>query len=240
LNVIVKRKARWMRMKKLALSWSGGKDGCLALDVLKRQGVEVPCLVTTVPAEIGRTFGHGEKMEMISLQGEALGIPVHFITCTFENYTESFVAAIKELKQKFQLTGIAYGDLYFAAHREWGEKVAAEAVLEAVYPLWMDERESFNALSAFIHSGYKATVIRVREEMLDESWLGRGLDASFLDDIQKMEVCPMGENGEYHTFVYDGPLFMKRIVLGQPEIIELETTKKLEYKQYILSEKKSG
>jgi uncharacterized protein (TIGR00290 family) len=227
-------------MKKMALSWSGGKDGCLALDVLKRQGAEVACLVTTVPSELGRTFGHGEKMEMIKLQGEALGIPVHFITCTFEDYTESFIAALKELKQKFQLTGIAFGDLYFDAHREWGEKVAAEAVLEAVYPLWMDERESLNALKTFIHSGYQATVIRVREETLDESWLGRGLDASFLDDIQQMEVCPMGENGEYHTFVYDGPLFMKRIVLSQPEIIELETTKKLEFKHYILEEKKSG
>ncbi|SEN70761.1 MJ0570-related uncharacterized domain-containing protein [Mesobacillus persicus] len=219
-------------MKRLALSWSGGKDGCLALDVLTRQGIEVACLVTTVPAEIGRTFGHGEKMEMIKLQGEALGIPVHFIRCSFEGYTDSFVKDLIELKGQLKITGVAFGDLYFDPHREWGEKVAEAVGIDAIYPLWMEEKDALNGLKTFVDSGYKSTVIRVREDVLDESWLGRDLDDSFLRDIKLEKVCPMGEAGEYHTFVYDGPLFKQRIILEQPEVIELETTKKLEYRKY--------
>ncbi|WP_053363203.1 diphthine--ammonia ligase [Bacillus sp. FJAT-27251] len=221
-------------MKRLALSWSGGKDGCLALDVLVKQGVDIECLVTTVPAEIGRTFGHGEKMQSIRLQGEALGIPVHFIQCTFEEYTQSFVRELKKLKQTHNLTGVAFGDLYFQPHREWGEQVACEAGLEAVYPLWVKEEESLKALETFINSGYKSTVIRVREDVLNASWLGRELDQSFLHDIQQEKVCPMGEAGEYHTYVHDGPLFRQRIILDGPEVIQLESTKKLEYTNYSL------
>jgi len=224
-------------MKKLALSWSGGKDCCLALDVLRKQGIEVACLVTTIPAEIGRTFGHGEKKELIKLQGESLGIPVHFIECTFEEYTERFVQELKQLKKRNQLTGIAFGDLYFEPHREWGEKVAKEVGIEAIYPLWMQENEALHALQTFIESGYKSTVIRVREDVLDESWLGKELDYAFLNAIQQKDVCPMGEAGEYHTYVYDGPLFKKKIVLQHPEVIKLETTKKLEYKKYFLLKK---
>ena len=221
-------------MKRVALSWSGGKDGCLVLDVLKKQGMDVACLVTTVPMEIGRTFGHGEKIELIKLQGEALNIPVFFIECTFEGYTGAFVKEIKRLTEKLQLTGIAYGDLYFEPHREWGEKVAEEVGIDAIYPLWMEEKEAINGLADFVKSGYRATVIRVREDVLDESWLGRELDASFLQDIQSENSCPMGEAGEYHTFVYDGPLFNQKIQLEQSEVIQLETTKKLEFRRYSL------
>src|SRR4051794_25985088 len=98
--------------KRIALSWSGGKDCCMALNNLISQGFEVVSLVTTVPKELGRTFGHGERTEMIRLQGEALKVPVHFIECTYENYTDQFVKTLQTMKNQFQLTGIAYGDLY--------------------------------------------------------------------------------------------------------------------------------
>ncbi|CAM3685477.1 diphthine--ammonia ligase [Cytobacillus oceanisediminis] len=223
-----------MLANRVALSWSGGKDSCLALEVLVKQGVEVACLITTVPAEIGRTFGHGEKTELIHLQAKALSIPVEFISCSFENYTERYISKLKKLIDKFKLTGIAYGDLYLAGHRRWGEKVAEEAGINAVYPLWMEEKDSIQALETFVKSGNKARVIRVREDVLDPSWLGRELDAAFLQDIQKEAVCPMGESGEYHTFVYDGPLFSQKIQLGSPKLIQLETTKKLEFGEYKL------
>lgn len=220
--------------KRVALSWSGGKDGCLSLDVLTKQGIDVVCLVTTVPKEIGRTFGHGEKMEMVKLQSEALDIPVEFIPCTFENYTESFANVLTELKEKYSLEGIAFGDLYLDGHREWGEGLADHVGLEAIYPLWGKKENALRALETFIDSGYQATVIRVMEDILDETWLGRKLDLSFLNDVKNIEMCPMGESGEYHTFVFDGPMFKKKIALKQPEIIKLETTKKLEFNQYKL------
>ncbi|WP_026584899.1 diphthine--ammonia ligase [Bacillus sp. J33] len=222
---------------RVALSWSGGKDSCLALNALVEQGVEVACLITTAPAEIGRTFGHGEKTDLIRLQAKALSIPVEFVSCSFENYTERYVEELKRLKEVYGLTGIAFGDLYLNGHREWGEKAAYEAGVEAVYPLWMEENESIKAFEIFIESGYKAKVIRVREDVLDSSWLGRELDAAFLCDIREKAVCPMGESGEYHTFVYNGPLFSQEIQLESPKLVQLETTKKLEFEKYTLAEK---
>ncbi|UII57682.1 diphthine--ammonia ligase [Cytobacillus spongiae] len=214
--------------RKLALSWSGGKDSCLTLDVLTKAGDEVLCLITTVPIETGRTFGHGEKMEMIRLQSESIGIPVHFIPCTYEKYSEEFVVTLKELKATYHLDGIAFGDLYLDGHREWGEKVAEKAGLAAVYPLWTVQEKALELLRTFVHTGYQAKIIRVREDVLDEGWLGRTIDRSFFQAIQETKSCPMGESGEYHTFVYDGPLFTKRICWEKEEIISLETTFKLE------------
>ncbi len=223
-----------MLNKRTALSWSGGKDSCLALDALVKQGFEVACLVTTVPEEIGRTFGHGEKVDFIKLQAESLSIPARFITCSFENYTERYVAELKKLKDQFQIGGIAFGDLYLDGHREWGEKVAAEAGLEAYYPLWMKKKDRLRALETFVASGYKAKLISVNEAVLDESWLGREIDLSFLQQIQQEPVCPLGESGEYHTYVYDGPLFSQKILLEAPTITQRETTKKLEFEVFKL------
>lgn len=223
--------------KRVALSWSGGKDGCLSLDVLIKSGIDVVCLVTTVPVEMGRTFGHGEKLELVRLQGECLDIPVEFITTTFDKYTDSFIHTLSILKEKYHLEGIAFGDLYLEGHREWGEKVAEAAGLQAIYPLWGKQEDAFRMLEDYLHSGYKATVIRVREDILDETWLGRQLDFSFLEDVKTKEMCPMGESGEYHSFVFDGPLFKRKIILKNPEIIQLETTKKLEFRQFELQAK---
>ncbi|MEH7308204.1 diphthine--ammonia ligase [Neobacillus drentensis] len=223
--------------KRIALSWSGGKDCCMALDTLHSQGYEVAFLLTTVPIELGRTFGHGERIEMIKLQGEALNLPVHFIECTYENYTSQFVKAVQSLKNQFNVTGIAYGDLYLDEHREWGEKVASTAGVDSLYPLWMKKEAALQSLDKFVDSGYEAIVIRVREDLLDDAWLGRIIDESFLQDVQKTSICPMGESGEYHTFVYDGPLFSKRIHLEHGELIQLETTKKLEFTSYRLIER---
>ncbi|MFE8699226.1 diphthine--ammonia ligase [Cytobacillus sp. FJAT-54145] len=221
--------------KRLALSWSGGKDGCMALHTLVQQGYTIACLVTTVPAEMGRTFGHGDRTEMIQLQAEALNIPVHFIECTFKSYTDRFVESLSKLKEEYQLTGIAFGDLYMDEHRDWGESVAKRAGVDAIYPLWMKQDESEVALKKFVESGYEAVVIRVREELVDEAWLGRKVDSSFYHDIIKMNICPMGEAGEYHTYVFNGPLFKKKIKLGEPSIVEYESSKKVEFDSFILT-----
>lgn len=221
--------------EKLALSWSGGKDACMALHRLKERGIDVAVLVTTVPEEMGRTFGHGEKSEMVTLQGEALNIPVYFIQCTYDSYRESFVKALIHLKEEYGITGIAFGDLYLDEHREWGVEVAKEAGLKAVYPLWTKKEDSVEALKRFIHSGYKAMVIRVRDDALDPSWIGRELDEKFVEDIQKEKICPMGESGEYHSYVYDGPLFKRKILLKKDRIILFERSRKLEFSGFELA-----
>jgi diphthine-ammonia ligase len=220
--------------KQILLSWSGGKDSCMALDTLIMQGYEVISLVTTKPEAEDRTFAHDERTELIQLQGQALSIPVHFIECSFENYTDQFIQSVKDLKNQHQITGIAFGDLYLNEHREWGEKVAAEAGVQALYPLWTTKENALNSLKQFVHSGYQAVVVRIRDEVLDESWLGRLVDASFLKDVQNTAICPMGESGEYHTFVFDGPLFERKIQLELGEVIKFDTSAKLDFKNYQL------
>ncbi|MGE8203500.1 diphthine--ammonia ligase [Heyndrickxia sp. NPDC080065] len=217
-----------MERKRLALSWSGGKDSCFALHKLIDQGAEVVCLVTTAPKETGLTFAHGEKIELILAQGKALGIPVHIIDCGFKSYTEDFRKKLLMLKEKYQLDGIAFGDLYLDEHREWGEKLANETGIEAIYPLWMKQSDSLQTLSTFIDTGYQAIVIRVQHGKLPDSWLGKTLDHEFWNEIQTYDVCPMGESGEYHTFVFDGPLFREKVEFSTGKIINQEYSARLE------------
>ncbi len=214
---------------RVALSWSGGKDSCMTLDQLVREGYEVVCLLTTVPSEIGRTFGHGDKPEFIRAQGEALGLPVELIACSFDTYTDDYIRMLEELREKYSLEAIAFGDLFLAEHREWGTDVAGAVRLEALYPLWMKPGQTSEALLRFVDSGYRAVVIRVSDKALSADWLGRDLDRSFCEDIARLnDVCPMGEGGEYHTFVYDGPLFKRPIPFVIEGVRQLETSKRLE------------
>ncbi|MEH6942831.1 diphthine--ammonia ligase [Bacillus sp. JJ722] len=222
---------------KVALSWSGGKDACFTLHKLHEQGIEVACLLTTIPKELNATFGHGEKREAIEAQGKALGIPVEWISCTFSTYTDDFIAKVKEVKNAYQITAIAYGDLYLDEHREWGERVAEAIGMEALYPLWMKESDTPAALQQFIASGYRAKVIRIMQNYFSEDWLGRDLNMSFYHDLQNLSVCPMGEKGEYHTFVYDGPLFQQKVSFKEGAIEELETTWRLQLNDISLKQK---
>ncbi|MFD1707500.1 diphthine--ammonia ligase [Siminovitchia sediminis] len=198
-------------MNRIALSWSGGKDSCMALHELIAAKKEVACLVTTVPKETGKTFAHQEDVMKITSQAHALGIPLELIHCTYDTYTDDFLKKLTKLKSQYRLKAIAFGDMYLKGHREWGEKLAKAAGLEALYPLWSEQKDMLNRLQRFVDAGYKAEVIKVREDVLPAEWVGRQVDHSFVKDISEKQVCPMGESGEYHTFVLDGPLFQREI-----------------------------
>lgn len=214
--------------KRIALSWSGGKDSCQALDELVKQGYEIACLVTTAPKETGLTFAHGERIELIEAQARSLRIPVNIIHCSFDSYTDDFHREILKLKEIYQLDAIAFGDLYLNGHREWGEKLAEGAEIEALYPLWMKQEDAVGALSTFIDTGYQAIVIRTMHNQLPDNWLGKRVDKEFWKGIQKYDVCPMGESGEYHTFVFDGPLFHEKINVRTGSKIVQDYSTKLE------------
>ncbi|ALX48898.1 hypothetical protein [Lentibacillus amyloliquefaciens] len=195
-------------VKKVALSFSGGKDSCLAFYYLQKQGLQVACLLTTVWKESGDTVAHNEKRERVLNQADRLSIPVHFIETDFHTYTNDFVFMLGSMKERYGIDGAAFGDIYLEGHRSWGEQVAQKAGVEPVYPLWRDQAEVLELLHEFVDTGFKAEVIKVDAEKLPDSWAGRRIDSSFIDDILKYEnVCPMGESGEYHTYVHDGPIF---------------------------------
>lgn len=215
-------------VKRYALSWSGGKDCMMVFHQLKQQQIEIACLITTAPIETGRTFGHDEKVELIEAQSKMLGLPVHFIRCRYDHYTEDFIKDLRLLKESFGLDGIAYGDIYTDAHFEWGENTAAAASLEALFPLRAEPDQASRMLKEFIDTDYKAMIIRTRKGMIDRHYLGRTLDASFMAEVVQTGCCPMGENGEFHTFVYDGPLFQKPIPVRVGDVIESDLSCRLE------------
>lgn len=196
--------------KNVVLSFSGGKDSCLALYELQQQGINVACLITTVLKENQETVAHNEKLERIEAQAHCFNIPVHFIETEFNTYTDDFVHHLQEVKNKYQLDGAAFGDIYLEGHLKWGEQVTEKAGLEAIYPLWTKQENVVALLYRFIELGFKAEIIKVDETKLPENWVGRQVDESFMEDILLKDVCPMGESGEYHTYVYDGPTFDKK------------------------------
>lgn len=199
-------------LQRVALSFSGGKDSCFALYYLLKEGLEVVSLFTTVWKEKKETVAHGERLIRIEKQAKQLSIPVTFIETDFDSYQEDFIKKLKELKKNKKIDTVAFGDIYIEGHRKWGEGVAEEAELAAYYPLWIKQENIVDMLRDFVHTGFKAEVIRVDTEKLPTSWIGRMLGESFIEDILQYEdVCPMGESGEYHTFVYDGPIFNKPI-----------------------------
>ncbi|GGB61587.1 ATP pyrophosphatase [Lentibacillus populi] len=196
---------------KVALSFSGGKDSCLALYRLEQQGYHVVSLITTIWKEKQETVAHGEKLERIKKQAERIGIPVHFIETDFAGYTEDFVRTLKDLKTKYEIDSVAFGDIYLEGHREWGEQVAEKADVAPIYPLWTEKHKVLDLLREFVALKFQARVIKVDNTKLPENWVGRLVDESFIADISGKDVCPLGESGEYHTTVFDGPIFRKQV-----------------------------
>jgi diphthine-ammonia ligase len=205
-------------MSRIFVSWSGGKDGCLALYRAKSGGMEVGYLANMVSEDGQRSRSHGIRAAVIKKQTEALGIPIMQQLTTDENYETSFVAMLKEFKRE-GITGGVFGDIDFTPHREWVENVCRQAGLTAYLPLWNESQKKL--IEEFIDAGFKAVVVAVKAELLEKEVLGRILDREFLTFLTRVNkgITPCGEDGEYHTLVVDGPIFNKRLEIVRSEKI---------------------
>ena len=203
-------------MKKVIVSWSGGKDSCLACYNAMQSGYNISYLLNTISKEYKRVRFHGLKDTLVQSQSQALGIPLLQKETTGENYEQEFKDIIKTVIPE-GIEGVVFGDI-FLHMREWADKVCVDLKIQSIEPLC--GRSSEEILLDFIDSGFEAIVVATQANLLDEKWLGRKLDKSFLEDIKKLkniDVC--GENGEYHTLVIDGPIFKKRIDISKTEKI---------------------
>ena len=191
-------------------SWSGGKDCMLALyRFLKEADNFVECLVNMCDADGIHSRSHGIDKSWIRKQAGLMGIEIVQPVSDFEGYEKVFKNQISELKEKGVEAGV-FGDIYLKEHRVWIERVCAEMQIEAIFPLWGEDTEDL--LKEFIAEGFKTLVVAIRNDILDNSWLGRIIDNKFLSEIKKLDgIDPCAENGEYHSFVFDGPLFSKAI-----------------------------
>ena len=184
--------------------WSGGKDSALALLRARASGRHVTRLVNFFDPATERVRFHATRRELIEAQADAIGLEVLQIGVPWEGYEAAFQGMLADLRDE-GFAGIAFGDIHLADVRAWFEERVRAAGLEHVEPIWGEPPAAL--LDEFVASGSRAVITCVETSKLDESWLGRVIDESFAQDIARLPIDPAGENGEYHSFTFAGPLF---------------------------------
>lgn len=203
---------------KAIFAWSGGKDSALALYELKRLGsTEIAALLTTVTEGYDRISMHGIRRDLLIKQAIALGYPLEEVTipqnCTNEVYEQRMQQALEKYSQA-GVTHAAFGDLYLEDVRKYREERLGRIGMRGIFPLW--GRNTGEVARQFIQLGFRAIVVCVDTQALGAVYGGREYDEGFLKDLPE-SVDPCGENGEFHTFVYDGPIFHKPIQVERGE-----------------------
>ena len=188
--------------------WSGGKDSALAADRARRNGAEIACLVNFYDEETGRVRFHATRTELIAAQAESIGVPLVQRGTTWPGFEPVFLETLDTLARE-GIEGVVFGDIHLADVRAWYEVRVRAAGLAHVEPLWAEEPRDL--LAEFVASGGRALVTCVEAEKLNESWLGRVIDEAFVRDIASVPIDPCGENGEYHSFAFAGPLFRRPV-----------------------------
>ena len=203
----------------LLLSWSGGKDCALALYQLLQDGFSVASLLTTVTEDYDRISMHGVRRSLLLKQAEALQLPLREVEIPPNASNEIYEARMGEAFREIARKGtrqVVFGDVFLEDIRAYRENLVAPYDLEAVFPLW--QRDTTELARWFIESGFRARIVCVDTEQLSASFAGRDYDDELLSDLPS-EADPCGENGEFHTFVYDGPTFKERIAHQTGEVV---------------------
>lgn len=196
--------------KQTVLSWSGGKDSALALQVLRNDPtIDVIGLLTSITRDYERISIHGVRRSLLEAQVERLGLPLFEIdleaNCTNEAYEAAFQLAFDEIWTAFpQVSQVAFGDLFLEDVRAYRERLLAGTGLEPLFPIWGQNTEKL--AQRFLLDGFQARVVCVDTTQLHESFAGRAFDEQFLRDLPP-GIDPCGERGEFHTFVSAGPIF---------------------------------
>jgi len=195
-------------------SWSGGKDSCLALDRAIKNNYEVKHLLTMFDETGERSRSHAVSLEVMRAQAESLGLELIMPIASWKDYQQVFIEELVKLKSQ-NVEAAIFGDIDLQAHRDWEEKVCAAAQIEAVLPLWNENR--LDLVNEFLAEGFRSVVICVNEEYLPKDFCGRVFDEQFIRDLPTgVDAC--GENGEFHTFVFDGKLFKNPVPYKIDEI----------------------
>jgi len=195
-------------------SWSGGKDSCLACYKVITGGYEIRYLLNFISKESKRCCFHGIEAKLINLQAELIGIPLiqKEVTADMQEYEKEFKAAVSQIKD---INAMVFGDIYLDEHREWVDRVCGDLGITPIEPLW--NIPPAEIIEEFINLGFKAVVVSCQADKFDRSFVGRYMDKDLLNELKIRNICPCGENGEFHTLVVDGPIFKKRIEITESE-----------------------
>jgi uncharacterized protein (TIGR00290 family) len=206
--------------QKVLLSWSGGKDAALALYQLHRsEEHQVTGLLTTVTREYDRISMHGVRRVLLERQAKSVGLPLETVLISKSNSEEQYERAMRAVLEKqlaAGVTAVAFGDILLEDVRRYREDKLSSIGMEAVFPL--RDRDTTELSHSFLRLGFEAVVTCVDSEALDPAFVGRDFDLQFLTDLPA-GVDPCGENGEFHTFVYAGPVLHDTIPLARGKVV---------------------
>ena len=188
--------------------WSGGKDSALALQRATAGGLDVTRLINFFDADTGRVRFHATRAEMIQAQASAVGIELRAIGTSWHAMEGRLTEELRTLRAE-GFAGVVFGDIHLADVRSWYEERVRLLGLEHVEPLWGES--PVRLVREFVEAGGRAVITCVDLSRLEASWLGRIIDEAFLDEIGGTGVDPCGENGEYHSFAFRGPVFSRQV-----------------------------
>jgi len=204
--------------------WSGGKDSSLALyTLLSRDDTRIVALLTTVTEGYDRISMHGVRRELLHQQAESIGLPVHEVFIPPQCVNPVYEARMEMAMRHYLAQGVrkvAFGDNVLEDLRKYREEKLARVNMEAVFPIW--KRDTRELIREFHALGFRAAASCIDTKMLSPNFAGRELDASFFAELPP-NVDPCGENGEFHTFVFDGPIFSHPIEYTVGETVQRDS-----------------
>lgn len=195
-------------MKHFFCSWSGGKDSCLALFRMIKAGHLCKKLFTMIDETGKRSRSHGISIDHLQLHSGFMNIPLRTAVASWNSYEDVFRENLRLIKDSGIDDGV-FGDIDLLSHRQWVEMVCEENGIKPHFPLWLEDRKKL--MTEFIDQGFKALIIVINTKMTPIRFLGRQIDYELIDEMESVGIDPCGENGEYHSFVYDGPLFLNPV-----------------------------
>lgn len=206
--------------EQVLLSWSGGKDSAMAFSELKKgHEYDVAALLVVITSDYDRVSMHGVRRVLLEKQAASLGVPVEKILIKRDDSSQDYENRIRltliRLRNK-GISSVVFGDIFLEDIRKYREENMEKIEMRAIFPLW--KREPAELARSFINRGFKAIITCVDTNALDRVFAGRLYDERFLSEIPS-SVDPCGENGEFHTFVYDGPVFRNRIFFEKGESV---------------------
>ncbi|MEM4245978.1 MAG: diphthine--ammonia ligase [Candidatus Bathyarchaeia archaeon] len=209
-----------MMIEKAILTWSGGKDSALALyELQKAECHEILALLATVTKDYDRISMHGVRSILVEQQARSLGLPLEKIYITEDSSNEEYEARMKDRLMQYRSQGVlsvAFGDISLKEVRKYREENLSKLGMKGIFPLW--KRDTVELAHTFIGLGFKAVTTCVDSRSLGREFVGREFDEQFLSELPR-KVDPCGENGEFHSFVYDGPIFAWKIPYRRGDVV---------------------